>query len=213
MSWTIPRTWVTGEIVTASIMNAHVRDNLSWVTRPVAVKSTEKDIVNTASVVDLLNGEITIPANYIGTNGVLRCRLIGDYLNNSGADRSLLLSVVLGATTLWSDTTGLIVASAARHDWIFEFDIGNQNSAAVQFMSGVFFLTYRGGATTGLGDLNALSPGLDGPMIVPLGTSGTSAVDTTANQTLVVNAQHSTNNASLSIRLKYAAFEVVGQAA
>lgn len=28
MAWTTPRTWVPGETVTASIMNAHVRDNL-----------------------------------------------------------------------------------------------------------------------------------------------------------------------------------------
>lgn len=29
MTWTTPRTWVTSEVVTASIMNTHVRDNLS----------------------------------------------------------------------------------------------------------------------------------------------------------------------------------------
>lgn len=30
MAWTSPRTWVTGELVTAAIMNLHVRDNLSY---------------------------------------------------------------------------------------------------------------------------------------------------------------------------------------
>lgn len=30
MSWTTPRTWVAGEVVTAAIMNTHVRDNLSF---------------------------------------------------------------------------------------------------------------------------------------------------------------------------------------
>src|SRR4051812_39892788 len=29
MAWTAPRTWVTGELVTASIMNSAVRDNLT----------------------------------------------------------------------------------------------------------------------------------------------------------------------------------------
>lgn len=29
MAWTAPRTWVTGEVVTSSIMNTHVRDNFS----------------------------------------------------------------------------------------------------------------------------------------------------------------------------------------
>jgi hypothetical protein len=31
MGWTAPRTWVAGEIVTASIMNSAVRDNLSYI--------------------------------------------------------------------------------------------------------------------------------------------------------------------------------------
>lgn len=31
MAWTAPRTWTTGEIVTAAIMNVHVRDNLNAV--------------------------------------------------------------------------------------------------------------------------------------------------------------------------------------
>ena len=30
MAWTTPRTWVSGEIVTAAIMNQHVRDNLGY---------------------------------------------------------------------------------------------------------------------------------------------------------------------------------------
>ena len=30
MAWTAPRTWVTGELVTASIMNAHIRDNFNY---------------------------------------------------------------------------------------------------------------------------------------------------------------------------------------
>lgn len=30
MAWTSPRTWTTAELVTAAIMNAHVRDNLSY---------------------------------------------------------------------------------------------------------------------------------------------------------------------------------------
>lgn len=33
MAWTTPRTWTTGELVTASILNAHVRDNLNMLAR------------------------------------------------------------------------------------------------------------------------------------------------------------------------------------
>jgi hypothetical protein len=30
MAWTAPRTWVTGELVTAALMNTHVKDNLTY---------------------------------------------------------------------------------------------------------------------------------------------------------------------------------------
>ncbi len=30
MAWTAPRTWVTGEIVTESMLNTHIRDNLEF---------------------------------------------------------------------------------------------------------------------------------------------------------------------------------------
>ncbi|MDA1330693.1 MAG: hypothetical protein O3B43_06485 [Chloroflexi bacterium] len=30
MAWTTPRTWTTSELVTASIMNTHIRDNLNY---------------------------------------------------------------------------------------------------------------------------------------------------------------------------------------
>lgn len=34
MAWTTPRTWVAGEVPTAAIMNAHVRDNLNALKDP-----------------------------------------------------------------------------------------------------------------------------------------------------------------------------------
>jgi len=43
MSWTAPRTWVTGELVTATLMNTHLRDNLLE-TAPAKV-TTAGDIV------------------------------------------------------------------------------------------------------------------------------------------------------------------------
>lgn len=34
MAWTTPRTWVAGEVVTAALLNVHVRDNLSAIGSP-----------------------------------------------------------------------------------------------------------------------------------------------------------------------------------
>ncbi len=44
MSWTTPRTWVATEVVTATLMNAHVRDNLAYLmTRPQAATALDID--------------------------------------------------------------------------------------------------------------------------------------------------------------------------
>lgn len=40
MAWTTPRTWVTSEVVTAAVMNTHVRDNLSALHVPFEAWST-----------------------------------------------------------------------------------------------------------------------------------------------------------------------------
>lgn len=34
-TWTDPRTWATNEFVTATIMNTHVRDNITWLKTPL----------------------------------------------------------------------------------------------------------------------------------------------------------------------------------
>lgn len=47
-SWTSPRTWVTGEMVTSSIMNTHLRDNLNE-TGPALVTTAEDLLVATAA--------------------------------------------------------------------------------------------------------------------------------------------------------------------
>lgn len=47
-SWTSPRTWTTGEVVTAAIMNTHVRDNLNE-TAPAKATTDEDIIVATAA--------------------------------------------------------------------------------------------------------------------------------------------------------------------
>lgn len=59
MAWTTPRTWVAGEVPTAAIMNAHVRDNLNALKDPpqavaenwnVALSTTSTSFVNMTGV-------------------------------------------------------------------------------------------------------------------------------------------------------------------
>src|SRR5437016_8882562 len=113
MAWTRPRTWVAGEIVTASIMNGHVRDNLAWVVRPLVIASTEIDVVNTAVETALLS--VTVTGGSMGVHGALRVVLTGDYLNNTGTARQLSMAIKLGATTIWSDASTAVPSTGSRH--------------------------------------------------------------------------------------------------
>ena|SRR3990167_483290 len=49
MAWTAPRTWVTGEVVTAAIMNAHVRDNLIEL-GPRVIKSADESVTSSTTL-------------------------------------------------------------------------------------------------------------------------------------------------------------------
>lgn len=50
MAWTAPRTWTDGELVTAAIMNPHVRDNLLAVGPHLIVRKTSDQSVTSSTV-------------------------------------------------------------------------------------------------------------------------------------------------------------------
>jgi hypothetical protein len=70
MAWTTPRTWVTGETVTAAQMNAHVRDNfndIAFLGHMVRdeVRDTTGDVLATTEAVEQ-TVTLTIPASWSG---------------------------------------------------------------------------------------------------------------------------------------------------
>jgi len=56
MAWTTPRTWVSGETVTDTLLNAHVRDNLNAIVNPpyVHVRATAATTFGTSSVTPII---------------------------------------------------------------------------------------------------------------------------------------------------------------
>jgi hypothetical protein len=59
-TWTTPRTWTAGELVTASIMNTHVRDNLDWLKTPIAAIDLASSVSTTsASLTDVTGSSVT----------------------------------------------------------------------------------------------------------------------------------------------------------
>jgi hypothetical protein len=62
MAWTTPRTWVSGELVTAAIMNSAVRDDLNILKTPIN-NSGELEFTD-ATELTIASGVITVTQNY-----------------------------------------------------------------------------------------------------------------------------------------------------
>ena len=207
MAWTTPRTWTVGEIVTASLLNTHVRDNLTAAYQTITNVNTAVTVVNTVTETNLLN--YTLAAGQIGTDKTIRGFLKGDYLNNSGSARACpVFKLKIGGTTVIANASaGSIGASATRAGWELEFEITALASASSQFsklsssgadvISGTAF-------TTGEGS------NYRGPWWL-LGTSaGATAIDMSGAVAIVVSVTLPVAHASLEVKMFSAPLEVGG---
>lgn len=147
----------------------------------------------------------SVAANAMSTDRMLRCTIIGDYLNNTGSNTTLVLSIQFGPgpTILWQDGPSASIPTAAtRRRFQIEFVLANIASASVQQMSGRWsFSSAAAGSGGGIGDIDTLQ--------FNSVFGGTSAVNTTSAATLLVQAKHDTPNANLSLRKTYAMLELL----
>ena len=151
--------------------------DVQWIPPPVvARKTTAKQVVNTVTETDLLNGEITVGAAAMGSNGMLRLTASGDLINNTGANQALMrLKVKLGATTIF-DTNALPAASwaasASRWGWRIGVEIMNLGATNSQWstldgrLTGALLSPNLSTFTTGEGQYAEVSNGLGAPLHV-----------------------------------------------
>ena len=62
MAWTTPRTWVSGELVTAALFNTHIRDNLN-ILKTVLNDSGQLQFTD-ATELTIASGVITVTQNF-----------------------------------------------------------------------------------------------------------------------------------------------------
>lgn len=115
MAWTAPRTWTTGEVVTAALLNTHLRDNqidLDRRTSPVgAVVSTSQTTTATAYS-DLATAGPAVTVT-IGSTGKALLAMHAGLANATAGLASFMGFAISGATTLAaSDTTAIGFTSA-----------------------------------------------------------------------------------------------------
>ena len=66
MAWTAPRTWTDGELVTAAIMNPHVRDNLLAVgPHLIGRKTSDQSVTSSTAMVDATSLGGAVAANEV----------------------------------------------------------------------------------------------------------------------------------------------------
>lgn len=123
MGWTTPRTYVTGEIVTASILNTDVRDNLNDIDRRLtaglAEISTSEGTTST-SYTDLATVGPAVTVT-VGASGVVMVIVSCRLFNGTGGSQSAMSYAISGATSQAASSTKALV---------FRSDSANQDLRA-----------------------------------------------------------------------------------
>lgn len=210
--------WLAGKIFDpnqikqdAAVTGAHLEwDGTDWRAKGAKYrKTTEKDVVNTTTETDLLNGEITIGAGVMGTDRMARLTILGDYLNNSGGTKTLTIKLKLGSTLLFdSGASPAISATANRMPLRIVVEIPNLGAANAQWGSIIANLSYTS-VTTGIGQGFTLPDAAGNVFVLHGALSAPAALDTATSKLVEVTATHSAAHASLSCRLKHALLEII----
>lgn len=159
----------------------------AWVTQSgVLEKSVVTTSITATTESDLMN--ITVPANTLDANGIIRITIAGTINNASGATRSYTIRVRYGATVMYADTSAT-QATGTTVGFTTTLFFAANNSATAQTVNGVFHLGGTGAVTTGItGDL--ATDEILGTAIL----TGTSAINSATDQTLRVTIQPSGGN-------------------
>lgn len=168
-------------------------------TRRVGRDVVSANINNSAVTTSIYS--VLVPANSLGTDGILRTRILGEYWHSAGATATLMLRIGLSSTTMYQDATAAIAVSANTRPVFLQLDLVNQNSASVQVLGGKMEMGAPG-ATTGEGDAATAAP-------TDVVIRGTAAVDTTSNQTFDVFVAHSVASTLVTFRKWYGYSELI----
>lgn len=116
MAWSAPRTWVTGEVVSAAMMNTNIRDNTNALIAQSAHVATSETTTST-TYVDLATVGPSVTVDTGDRTSVLL--IFGQLTQNNTANSGGRSTVVVsGATTITAADNwfaGLISATANAH--------------------------------------------------------------------------------------------------
>jgi len=168
--------------------------------RVIYRSSTLISVASSVTITDILN--FSVPAGMLGTNKMIRGKLVCDYLNNGAATSTLTITAVYGATTMFADATAANAIDADVRPCSIDFTLSALGATNSQRFDGVVEFGNVNTATTGVGDMGATDTG-------SWGIQGAAAEDSTAAKTLQIRVTHSKNNANTRFRMHYATLELI----
>lgn len=161
-------------------------------TRIIGRDVSSHTINNSATTTSIYS--VLIPANSMGTDRIVRTRILGEYWHSAGAVASFNLRVGLSTTTMYQDTTATFAVSATSRPVFINLDLVNNGANNSQILGGKMEVGSPG-ATTGQGDAAVAAP-------VDVVIRGTAAVASSSDMTLDVFIAHS----AASLLITYAGF-------
>lgn len=188
---------------------------------PICIyQTTAAETTNTTAaaihILDKTNSGVVIPSGLLvstsGKGKILRCKIWGNALINSGTPTSTI-AISFGGTTWFSDVTAAGLADADRRAWVIEFDIVVQGNSD-QAIGGMINIEVQAAAvtapTTGIAGEIGGTTGATASIISPFqGAAGTVDVDA-ADRTLAVTWTFSVSNAANEIVVEAATLELFG---
>ena len=159
------------------------------------------------SIEDRVNADVTVVNTVTETNlwsksvsamaigETLEIDLFGDYLNNSGSNKTINIRIKVGSTTLWSHDSSNLGASTNRRGVVMRLIIKNQETQSKQIVGGRISFSPVNSADTGFGRLS-------GTVNVQAALSGSSTEDWSSALTVSVTAEHSAADANCEIRIR-----------
>jgi hypothetical protein len=158
--WTAPRTWATGELVTAAILNAHVRDNLEFLkSPPTASFIADQNSDYTSTTTSFANVNVTdLALSITSSGGDVLLGFSGSALISSG---SLFFDVDMDGARIGGDDGLVAVTSggaSSRMNITFLRLVRNvvagSHTFKLQWKGTGGTLTLYAGAGTSSGDLH-----------------------------------------------------------
>ena len=177
--------------------------------RPVVLKKVTTPVVTNTNNSIFTQFTLTVPNGLFTTGKIIRVRMGGNLLANSGTP-TWTLTISYGGSSMFIDTTTGYSGDTDRRPWSLELDLitqaNNDQSIVGRWMSGQ--TTTKTAANTGIGELAA--PSASSGVQAANAFSGAAAVDSdAANRDLLVRFTMSVSNGSVETVMEYATAELL----